>query len=105
LLPFNIITAVGTTSEVKLNSVVLYQNYLNPFNRKTTIKYEILKTSNIKIVLYNSIGQKIKTLYSGGQSIGSHSIELDGDDMPSGVYIYQIEAGGYREARKCLLLK
>jgi hypothetical protein len=83
----------------------LYQNYPNPFNRKTTIKYEIPKTSNIKIVLYNSIGQKIKTLYSGEQSIGSHSIELDGDDMPSGVYIYQIEAGGYIEARKCLLLK
>ena len=93
MLSFNIITAVGTTNEVKLNSVVFYQNYPNPFNRKTTIKYEIPKTSHIKIVRYNSIGQKIKTLYSGEQSIGLHSIGLDGDDMPSGVYVYQLEAG------------
>ena len=79
------IAAVGTTNEVKLNSVVLYQNYPNLFNLKTTIKYEIPKTSNIKILLYNSIGKK--TIYTGEQSIGSHYIELGGDDMPSGVYI------------------
>jgi hypothetical protein len=83
----------------------LYQNYPNPFNRKTTIKYSLPQSEIVKIEIYNLLGEKIKTLYSGLQTSGSYEIVFDGSSLPSEIYFYQITTKNFTQTKKCLLLK
>ena len=83
----------------------LHQNYPNPFNPSTTIKYTIPKKEKVKIEVLNLLGQKIETLVNNQISAGSHEIEFNAMDLPSGVYLYRIEAGGYQEVKKMVLLQ
>jgi hypothetical protein len=116
----------GTTSieEVVPSEIpdqfILYQNYPNPFNPTTTISYQLPKTSNVVISVYNIIGQKIATLVSKKQSAGVYNVEWDASNMASGVYLYRLsvgslttksghsvagEAGGYVETKKMVLIR
>jgi len=89
----------------------LLSNYPNPFNPTTTISFSILNESEVKLIIYNIKGRKIKTLADNGFTQGSHSIIWNGDDdknksVSSGVYMYKLKVNGKTEAiRKCLLLK
>jgi len=83
----------------------LSQNYPNPFNPSTKIKYTLLKTGNVKIEILNLLGQKIETLLNRRMTAGSHEIEFTAMDLPGGVYLYRIQAGGYQEVRKMILMK
>jgi hypothetical protein len=83
----------------------LYANYPNPFNPTTTIKYDLPKSSDVTIDIFDILGRKIETLVSGKQSVGSHSATWYAGDATSGVYFYRIKAGDYCDTRKCLLLK
>jgi hypothetical protein len=83
----------------------LYQNYPNPFNSSTNIRYEIPHDSHIEILLFNLSGKKIKTLYSGRQTAGTHVIVLDSKDLSSGIYFYRIKSNKSILTRKCLLIK
>jgi hypothetical protein len=84
---------------------VLLQNYPNPFNPTTTIKYNLQHSTIVSIQMFNSLGEKIKTLYSGLQTSGSHEIVFDGSSLPSGIYFYQITTKDFSQTKKCLLLK
>jgi len=83
----------------------LHNNYPNPFNPKTNIRFEIGKASFVKLHVYNILGQLITTLINETREPGSYSVEFDGTNLPSGLYIYKIEAGSYTEAKKMLLIK
>ncbi len=83
----------------------LLQNFPNPFNPTTTIKYDLPQSSVVSIQIFNSLGEKIKTLYSGLQTSGSHEIVFDGSSLPSGIYFYQITTKDFSQIKKCLLLK
>ena len=92
------------------NSYVLCQNYPNPFNPETTIDYSLPASSNVEIAVFNSIGQKIKTLINKRESAGSHSVNWDatnsaGIKVPTGIYFYSLKAGEFSEMRKMVLLK
>ncbi len=84
---------------------VLYQNYPNPFNQTTKIKFSLDKIENIKIEVYNTLGQKIEILLKEQLPAGLHEIEFNADKLASGVYLYRIEAGDYQHIRKMILLK
>ena len=86
-------------------SFYLSQNYPNPFNPTTTIIYTILEKEKVKIEVLNLFGQKIETLINNQISAGSHEIEFNAIDLPSGIYLYRIEVGGYQEVKKMILLK
>ncbi len=86
-------------------TISLFQNYPNPFNSTTNIRYEIPHDSHIEIFLFNLSGKKIKTLYSGRQTAGTHIIVLDGKDLSSGIYFYKIRSNKFIQTRKCLLIK
>ncbi|MGE5352120.1 MAG: choice-of-anchor V domain-containing protein [Acidobacteriota bacterium] len=91
------VNVLAATSGVKGNgqtvmSYSLDQNYPNPFNPATTISYSIPKQSQVRLVVFNSIGQEVKTLFSGIQSAGNHSVNFDASDLTSGIYFYSIEA-------------
>lgn len=88
----------------------LYNNYPNPFNPATTIKYSLAENSLVTLKVYNTMGQLVKTLVNKHQSEGSHSVEWDGTNdggvrVTSGVYIYRISAGNFNAVNKMILLK
>ena len=88
----------------------LDQNFPNPFNPITTIRYSLPKDSFVKITIYDVLGNVIKDLLQKNQSSGFKTISWDatddkGKNMPAGIYIYGIEAGGFLQTRKMILLK
>ncbi len=89
----------------------LSQNYPNPFNPVTTIKYSIpsVGTSFMKFIavlkVYDILGNEIATLVNEEKTAGNYSVNFDGSNLPSGVYIYRLTAGNYSAAKKLILLK
>jgi hypothetical protein len=83
----------------------LYQNFPNPFNPVTKIKYELPERSHIKLTVYNSLGEEVAELINKEQAAGSYEIEFDGGGLPSGIYYCTINSGNYRATRKMILLK
>ena len=83
----------------------LKQNYPNPFNPTTIISFEIPKESYVDITIYNLAGEKIKTLINHKMKTGYHSITWNATDMPTGIYLYRINAGNFLDIKKCILMK
>jgi len=88
----------------------LDQNYPNPFNPSTTINYALPKESNVKITVYNILGQPVRTLVNERQAASYQSIVWDGKNdkgmtVSSGTYIYIITAGDFVQTKKMNLLK
>ncbi|MGD8781542.1 MAG: choice-of-anchor Q domain-containing protein [Ignavibacteria bacterium] len=90
------------------NEVVLNQNYPNPFNPATVISYVIpsrVEESNIRLTIYDMLGNEIATLVNKKQSAGSYSYNFDGADLASGTYIYKLVTDNFTEVKKMILLK
>lgn len=102
---FTIVNATPNELEESPLSFKLDQNYPNPFNPSTIISYSIPKASLVSIEVFNLLGQKVSTLVSEKQSIGSYNINFDASELTSGIYIYQLKAGAYIQTRKMLLIK
>jgi len=83
----------------------LNQNYPNPFNPTTTIEYQIKTKSNISLIIYDLIGRVIETLVYKQQSVGQYSVTFDASGLASGIYIYKLNAGGFEQSKKMLLLR
>ena len=89
----------------------LANNYPNPFNPETTIKYALPQAANVELTVYNVVGQPVRTLVAEHQSAGRYVVEWDatndsGHSLSSGMYFYRLEAGGeFFEVKKMLLLK
>jgi beta-glucanase (GH16 family) len=79
--------------------------YPNPFNPSTSITYYLPKQSHVQIEVFNTLGQKVKTLVNKMQSAGKYSVIFDASDLASGVYIYRLKAGSFVESRKMVLMK
>jgi hypothetical protein len=89
---------------------VLSQNYPNPFNPVTNISYGLPEKSSVTITVYNLMGQKVAELVNEDRSAGYHtvvwnSVNLVGEPVSSGVYIYTITAGNYQSVKKMILMK
>lgn len=83
----------------------LEQNYPNPFNPETKIKFSLKSEEFIKLDIYNTTGELIKNLINTTMLPGKYSVSFDASTLPSGVYLYRIEAGSFTQTRKMLLLK
>jgi len=83
----------------------LDQNYPNPFNPRTIINYELRFTNYVDLSIYNSLGQRVKTLVSEDKNAGSHQVEWDASGFASGVYYYKIQAGEFLEVKKMVFVK
>jgi len=83
----------------------LHQNFPNPFNPTTTIKYDIPKTSLVILTIYNMNGQVVDKLVNQKQDPGFYSIRWDARNVSTGVYFYQIKAGDFQQVKKMLLVK
>jgi beta-glucanase (GH16 family) len=83
----------------------LYFAYPNPFNPSTTITYYLPKQSQVNIDVFNTIGEKVKTLVNDMQSAGKYKVIFDARDLASGVYFYQLRAGSFVETKKMMMMK
>jgi hypothetical protein len=83
----------------------LEQNYPNPFNPTTTINFTLAKPSNVKLLIYNILGQQVQTLVDTRMNAGQQSVVFDASKLASGVYFYRLEAGNFSSVKKMLLLK
>ena len=86
-------------------SYTLEQNFPNPFNPTTQIKFGIPQSGFVKLEVYNLLGQKISTLVNGELNSGYHSINFDAKDLSSGIYIYTLSVNNFKSSRKMILLK
>jgi hypothetical protein len=87
------------------SSVKLNPNYPNPFNPTTTIPYEIAEDAEVKLTVWNMIGQKVATLVDGMVEAGTHEEPWNASNMPSGIYIARFEVGNEVYTRKMTLIK
>ena len=88
----------------------LYNNYPNPFNPTTQIRYDLPEDARVSITIYDLMGRSIKSLVHSNQTAGYHSVRWDatsdmGEGVSAGMYIYTIQAGEFRQTRKMVLLK
>ena len=97
-------TLVKNANQMPL-TFALEQNYPNPFNPTTEIKYVISKASFVNLNIYDLLGNKVETLVNRKQMSGEYSVVFNASALPSGVYIYQLEAGNFSDARKMILMK
>ena len=100
-------TAVGVEDEIAGLPADFYlsQNYPNPFNPVTTIKYELPFKSDVKLVIYNLIGQEVMRWDLQGKPAGIHSVSWDASSVASGIYLYRLVAGNFVETRKMVFIK
>ncbi len=87
------------------SAFALGQNFQNPFNPSTTIRYSIPLDERVTLKIYNALGQEIRTLVHQWQSAGAYSVSFKASDLPSGMYFYRIAAGPYSKSVKMSLVK
>ncbi len=83
----------------------LVQNFPNPFNPETKIKFELPKASFVKLSIYNTLGEEVGNLINEKKDAGIYSIDFNAKNLPSGVYLYRLETNGYTQTKKMLLVK
>ncbi|MEN8193667.1 MAG: T9SS type A sorting domain-containing protein [Bacteroidota bacterium] len=83
----------------------LEQNYPNPFNPSTKIKYSLAKQSKIKLIVYNSLGETVKTLVDDFQKSGIYTVDFNASGLSSGIYFYRLTTDGFNSTKKMLLLR
>lgn len=86
-------------------SFALRQNYPNPFNPVTNIEFDLPKSEYVSLVVYNTLGQQVRTLVAEDLKAGSYKVDFDAKDLPSGAYFYRINAGTFSKTSKMILTK
>jgi hypothetical protein len=107
--PFNFRTTqptgiVQTNSELP-ETYKLYNNYPNPFNPTTKIKFDNTSSSNVKIVVYDILGNQIEELVNEDLNAGEYEVEWNAAGRTSGVYFYRLTAGNFTDMKKMILVK
>ena len=83
----------------------LSQNYPNPFNPSTTIRFSLPKQTQLKLNLYNILGELVETIIEGNYEVGNYKVTFNASNLSSGVYIYRIESSEFVQTKKMMLLK
>ena len=104
-------TFLGTTDAVSVDTpqtpavYSLGNNFPNPFNPMTTINYSLGTAGEARLVIYNVLGQEVRTLVNGVQNAGKHQISFDASELASGIYLYRLETPQFTATKKMILMK
>lgn len=83
----------------------LFQNFPNPFNPETTIKFALPKTAKVSLIVYNLVGEKVATLLDESKDAGFYDVQFNSDNLSSGVYIYRLTAENFVQTKKMTLIR
>jgi hypothetical protein len=103
-VPSSVLTSVASHSGLPA-VFSLQQNFPNPFNPATAIRYSLAQPEHVKLVIYDVLGRPVQVLIAGRQHAGSHTISFDGSNLASGTYFYRLEAGAFVDKKRMLLVK
>jgi hypothetical protein len=98
------ITGIHKNSEIA-SSYFLGANYPNPFNPSTKITFSVPQAGNVKLSVYDLLGNEVKTLINGFTQKGSYTVDLNAAGLSSGVYFYTMTAGDFKETKRMMLIK
>lgn len=101
----HITTGISHNTASDPDEFKLYQNFPNPFNPVTEIKFDIPEKSHVKMYLFNSLGKVVKLIVNQEFNAGNHKYILDGSELTSGVYFIKLISGNYIDSKKILLIK
>ena len=102
---FDLVSSSTIENENIISSFKLHQNYPNPFNPSTNIKYDVAINGEIRLEVYNLLGQKVATLVDETKSVGSYTARFNASGLSSGVYLVLYSAGNKVQTQKIMLLK
>jgi hypothetical protein len=100
-----ILTEIKNINTESPSAFSLSQNYPNPFNPTTNIKFGVVKSGNVKIVVYDATGREVQTLVNESMKPGAYEATFDGASLNSGVYFYKLMSDGFTETKKMLMIK
>jgi hypothetical protein len=83
----------------------LSQNYPNPFNPSTAISYQLTTTSFVTLRVFDVLGREVATLINDSRPPGTYIVQFDASGLPSGIYVYCLQAGNFISAKKMVLMK
>ena len=96
----------GITSNGEIPSEFkLYNNYPNPFNPSTKIKFDIPNATIVNLTVYDITGKEVETLVDGNLNAGTYDVEFTAENLSSGIYFYKIESADFIDTKKMILLK
>jgi len=104
-VPASSLTAVKETATGIANKYTLDQNFPNPFNPTTNINFTLANSGNVKLTVFNVLGQEVATLLNGYKSAGSYTVDFNASTLSSGVYFYALTAGSFTDVKKMVLMK
>ncbi len=104
-VPFNIPVGINDRPDAMPEGFTLSQNFPNPFNPTTTIRFSVHAAGNVKIKVLNMLGQEMATAFEGFVEPGVQTVSFNAKDLPSGQYMYRLESNGYTLARIMTLMK
>jgi hypothetical protein len=86
-------------------SFALYDNYPNPFNPSTTIRFQLPRTARATLQVFNLRGQLVRTLVDGVRNAGEHEVQFNAERLASGMYLYRLMYNGQVQTKRMLLIK
>lgn len=105
VVKYSSITGIQYINSYIPSKYKLLQNYPNPFNPNTTIAFSVPHRTNVKLNIYNSLGEVVYIIANGEINAGNYKVDWDASNFPSGVYFYKIETDEFSESRKMVLVK
>jgi len=100
-----LVVGINNDEQLMPEKFELLQNFRNPFNPSTKIKYSIPELSNVRLEIFNILGERITILIDQEQKPGYYVIDFNAENLSSGFYIYRIQAKDFVEVKKMVLLK
>ena len=102
-----LVTNVSPRREINIlpSAYLLYQNFPNPFNPTTVIRYTILNPKFVSLKVYDILGTEVATLVGEEKPAGEYEVDFSGEGLTSGVYFYQLKTESFIQTKKMLLIK
>ncbi len=101
----NVVIGINNISSSAPEDFILYQNFPNPFNPVTDIRYSLNVNSFVSLKVFDILGKEVSELVKEKQTVGKYAVKFEGSNLPSGIYFYRIEADKFNSTKKMLLVK
>ena len=100
-----VVTGVTLIDNGVPTAFALEQNFPNPFNPSTEIRFHLPQSGHVSLIVYNMLGQEVATLVNGVKTAGSYGVSFDAGNLASGMYLYRLQAAGFADMKKLVILK